>query len=707
MGLAEIGYRGRQEGSKWIDRIRADGERAMPRAVLTRHARAIADPDAARQLLRESLPKRFFAGSSGGSQFILRLQFPELGADIMRQADALLGQHFDLLGYRGLWFGSPIDWHLDPVWSKRAPMVHWSRIEVLDRGSVGDSKVIWELNRHQWMVRLAQAYAWSGDPRYADAVVRAIGQWIAANPVGYGINWASSLEVAMRLMSWTWALALLRDAAALSGDAPTEILASLHAHAAHVVKYLSVYYSPNTHLTGESLGLFYAGTLLSEFHDARRWRELGAATLVEQAERQISTHGIHFEQSTAYQRYTCEIYLHFLLLAERAGIDVPASMRSRIATMVEALAALRNPDDSMPAIGDADGGWLMPLVARSPHDCSGVFAVAAAMFDRADFAAAAGGPAPEVLWLMGEDGLRRFADAAQRDSRSEVSRIFIEGGYAVMRAGAGRERHQMIVDVGPLGCPVSSGHGHADLLSIQASIFGEACLIDPGTYVYTGEPEWRDYFRGTSAHSTIAIDGRSQAAPAGPFRWDNRPTATLLDWQSNPQFDLVDAGHDAYPSLSHRRRVLFVKPDFWIVIDDLAGDGTRAVELTFQFAPLAIALENGLWARATTERERVLWVVPLSTAPLSAAVRCGETSPPRGWMSPDYGRRIPAPSLVYSVTSTPPLRIMTVLYPHRDPHWRPEIEPIVNAAGLPVGVRVASARTLVRIDRPRIVIERD
>jgi hypothetical protein len=707
MGLAELGYRGRQESSKWIDRIRFDGDAPDPHAVLRRHAPAIADPAVAHHMLLHAFPQRFFRGATRESLTELLERFPDLGGDILRSADTLLEQRFDLLGYRGLWFGNPIDWHLDPVWSKRAPLVHWSRLDVLDRDTVGDSKVVWELNRHQWVVRLAQAYALSGEPRYAEAAMRAITQWIAANPVGWGINWASSLEVAMRLMAWTWVLALLRSAAALSGNALVTMLASMHAHAVHVGKYLSYYYSPNTHLTGEALGLFYAGTLLTEFRDADKWRDLGARTLIEQADRQISSDGIYFEQATCYQRYTCEIYLHFLLMAERNGIEVPGRTREHVLRMVAALAHLRNPDGSMPAIGDADGGWLMPLVQRAPSDCRGVFALAAAVFGQGEFASAAEGPAPETVWLMGRDGGPRFDSADQQPTQPKASRIFSDGGYAVMRAGTGREAHQLVMDTGPLGCPVSSGHGHADLLSIQASIFGEPCLVDPGTGSYTGDAEWRDYFRGTSAHSTIAIDGRSQAKPAGPFRWVGRPSSTLLDWQSNAQFDLVDAQHGAYyPSVIHRRRVLFVKPDFWIVVDDLTGEGEPEIDLTFQFAPLTVTLEHGLLAQAKTRRGRVLWIAPFSTTPLSAVVTAGATIPMRGWISPDYGQRVAAPALVYTASAALPARILTVLYPDRHPGLRPVIEPIFNATGLPVGVRVEPARTSVRLDYSPILIER-
>ena len=129
-------------------------------------------------------------------------------------------------------------------------------------------------------------------------------------------------------------------------------------------------------------------------------------------------------------------------------------------------------------------------------DSRGVFAVAAAVFNRPDFAWAAEGAAPELLWLMGGDGLRAF-DALHPAPPSDEARpgCFRPADMRVMRSGWAPDAHQMIVDVGPLGCPTSSGHGHADLLSVQCSIFGEPCLVDAGTYCYTAEPVWRDFFR--------------------------------------------------------------------------------------------------------------------------------------------------------------------------------------------------------------------
>ena len=693
MGFAEIGYRTRQASAKLIDRVSPAGSSAV-------------DPSTVASV-RRHLIDRLFTGVRPESIAIVRSEFGSARDALLVRADAALTKHFDLLGYRGLWFGDPIDWHADPVHGRRAPRMHWSSIDPLNPDTVGDSKVVWELNRHQWVMHLAQAFAISRDQRYGDAAVAAIAEWMLANPVGIGINWSSSLEVALRLIAWTWTLPLLRDAHALTEEFLTRVLASIEAHATHVEKYLSVYYSPNTHLTGEALGLFYAGAVFPEFRNADRWRATGCRILIEQVAAQLSDDGVYFEQSTCYQRYTCDIYLHFLILAARHRTDVPHDVRTRVAEAVAALLTLRRPDGTLPSIGDADGGQLLPLAIRAPGDCDGIFATAAALFGRADFARAAGEPAPEVVWLLGADGLAAFHRARAGHAPPDQSRILSSGGYAVMRSGQGADAHHLIVDVGAIG---SFGHGHADLLSIQCSVFGDECLVDPGTCAYTAAPEWRNYFRGTSAHNTVRLDGQCQAQPAGPFNWEQRPQATLLEWQSTPQFDLVDAQHDAYSqpgaSIIHRRRVIFVKPECWIVIDDLTGAGTHAAEWSFQFAPLPVTLVTGGIARADLPGRASCWMLPLSSMPVYAALHTAEMSPIRGWVSPDYGRRIPAPMLVYRARAPLPMRLVTVIYPNRrQPASIPAIEARYDDNGRPSAIGVPAVDRIVHFDA-QVRIER-
>jgi hypothetical protein len=682
MGWPEIAGRSVQALTKRLDRrglgLPRDSARGLA-GVLADHrdldavrTRLHAGDDAgAARLLHarfvERGPARFFAGAADPDMPArLASRTPDAARAIVDAADSIVAGRFDLLGYRDLGFGDPIDWHLDPVNGRRAPLVHWSEIDALDRTAVGDSKVIWELNRHQWLVRLGQAYRVTGDERYADAFASAVTGWMAANPPRVGINWASSLEAAVRIVSWSWSAMLFRDSRALAPELFARMLGGIADHARHIERYLSHYYSPNTHLTGEALGLVYAGLVFPEIARSRRWLRLGRHILLEQLGRQVLPDGVHFERATCYQRYTIEIYLHFLLLAGRNGIALPADVPERIERMVDVLLNLRQPDGSMPQIGDADGGTWLPLSPRRPDDLRGVFAVAAAIFGRADHAWAAGGCAPEVVWLCDPAAVETIDRLPARPPDTTAA-LLSDGGYVVMRSGWDRRAHQLAFDVGPLGCPVSGGHGHADLLSVQCAVFGEPAIVDPGTYCYTAEPEWRDFFRGTAAHSTVRVDRLDQAVTRSPFAWHARPSARFLRFSTTGTLDVAEAEHDAYARLAdpvtHRRRVLWIKPSYWVIVDDLDGAAAHAVEVRFQLAPLGVAVDASGWARVSGAEGSGLFIRAFSTAALTAEVITGATGPIGGWYSPEYGQRQPAPALVYRTTSRLPLRIATLLYP--------------------------------------------
>ena len=81
-------------------------------------------------------------------------RWPSAVTDATVRGDRLLAGLHDVLGYRGLRFS---DWHSDPVHHSRAPLACWADVPYLDP-SIGDHKIIWELNRHQWWLQLASAH---------------------------------------------------------------------------------------------------------------------------------------------------------------------------------------------------------------------------------------------------------------------------------------------------------------------------------------------------------------------------------------------------------------------------------------------------------------------------------------------------------------------------------------------------------------------
>src|SRR5262245_4141757 len=99
--------------------------------------------------------ERFFRGFLGIKRTVGEIKAPK---KTIERADRICDGKFDLLGFTNLSFGNPIDWHFEPVSGKRIPLEHWSKLDYLDAGVAGDKKITWELNRHQYFMKLGQAY---------------------------------------------------------------------------------------------------------------------------------------------------------------------------------------------------------------------------------------------------------------------------------------------------------------------------------------------------------------------------------------------------------------------------------------------------------------------------------------------------------------------------------------------------------------------
>ena len=358
--------------------------------------------------------------------------------------------------------------------------------------------------------------------------------------------------------------------------------------------------------------------------------------------------------------------------------------------MLDFILAVRLPDGSVPQIGDADSGTLVPLSRRAQDDVRGVLSTAAVLFGRADCAWASGGDTLDPLWLLGPDALTTFDHLRPAPPVRPPSRHFEQGGYVIMRSDWQRDGQVLIFDVGPLGGAGSAGHGHADLLSVQCAAFGEPFLVDAGTFCYTGDPVARDFFRGSASHSTVLVDGQSQAEPGGPFQWSDHQRAEIGEWRSTPELDFADACYRAHERgtgfVGHRRRVLYVRGRYWVIVDDLEGEGEHQVDLRFQFAPVELRLDGAWRASARSASGQTLVLHPFCARPWLATVHCGELDPTQGWISREYGQRQPAPMLQYRVQTALPFRIATVMAPVGAGRRAPVVSAMFDAKQAPVGI---------------------
>jgi hypothetical protein len=696
-----------QSGAKLLERhglspdAREPSDAAFSRLWSTHPgANRPADAETLLAHMRQRTTPRFFASFDDRQATVaaLRRWRPEAERATIARADRIRAGRFDLLGEHDLSFGDPIAWQWDPVANRHAPQAHWSLIPYLDPAVVGDHKLVWELNRHQYLVTLGKAYWYTGDEAYARTFATHLTSWMDANLPKQGINWASSLEVAFRAIAWLWALHFFRQSPALTPGLCQRLLKALYVHGRHLELYLSTYFSPNTHLTGEALGLVYLGTLLPEFQSGHRWREAGWRILTEQLPRHALPDGVYFERATCYHRYTADFYLHALLLAERNGGAVREHVADRLELLLDHLMYVTRPDGRTPLIGDDDGGRLMPLDERAPSDFRATLATGALALGRSDYAFVAGEPSEEIVWLLGSAAYDELS-ARTPAPPARTSVAFRDGGYFVMRDRWAADADYMILDCGPHGA-MNCGHAHADALAFELAARGCSMLVDPGTYTYTRSPRDRNWYRHSAMHSTVTVDGASSSVPGGPFSWYHVASTELSAWTAHARFDYVAGRHDGFTRLPspavHDRAVLFLKGDYWVIRDRVRSDGTHESAVHFHCAP-----------GVTVERESdavcmLRCAHPGHPAALRlAAFGAGGTFTCRpGSVSPSYGRREPAVICTYTVASTGSQEIITFLMPAERSGQAPEVTEHDALGGRAFAVRTAHSSDVVLVRTP-------
>lgn len=491
------------------------------------------------------------------------LQGTDFAAELIRLANEILRHRFPIFG-QILDTGDAIRWRRDYLRKVETAAVYFRRVPYLDVHRAGDHKYIWELNRHQHLVVLAQAYRLTEERRYLEEAAHQLESWIAENPLARGVNWTSALEVAFRALSWIWLDHLVGRA--LPPATRRALLEALYRHGCFLERNLSVYFSPNTHLLGEAVALHALGALYPDFPRSGRWRSIGGDWVRAQMESQIRSDGTHFEQSTYYHVYALDFFLLHALLAE-----TPPAYREKLARMAEYLDALLGAAGHIPLIGDDDGGRLFHPYGERDAFGRATLATCGVYLGRPDWIRSAGDLYEQAFWWIGS------VPRATAGAGSGSSRFFAGAGVSVMCAA----QVQIVVKAGGFGA--LAGHSHSDVLGFTCRDAAGEILVDPGTYTYVADPEWRDRFRGAAAHNTVRIDQHDQATPAGPFRWLDPPRVRVREWVSTAERDALDA-ECLYRGFTHRRRYVFLKPDVLFVFDQVEGPpGEHRVEQFWHF----------------------------------------------------------------------------------------------------------------------------
>jgi len=597
---------------------------------------------------------------------------PEIKSLTILTANTVSNHIFDLLGSGPTSLGDPIDWHVDFISGHRWKRSYYASIKPASNPGGFDIKVPWELSRCQHFIWLGQAYLFTQDEKYAEEFQRQLMHWVEENPPKFGVNWSCAMDVAIRIINWIWGFYLFQGASCLSEAFHQTFFKSLLSHGRFIFSNLEIYNTPQgkfttNHYLSNIVGLLYLGILFPEFKEAQKWKGFGLQELESEMFRQVYPDGFNFESSTSYHRLALEMFLSAVILARINDISFSEPFMQRLEKMLEVILHISKPDGTVPLIGDQDNGRLHRLkVWQDPQrewtDFRYLLAIGSVLFDRHDFALAAGDQWQEAIWLLGEDAIACREETSSVSVSTPIvhSKHFQDAGIVVMR---GKDTF-LIVDAGGNGQNGIGGHAHNDLLSFELFSQGHTWIVDPGTYVYTQNYTERRLFQSTAFHNTIRIDKKeiNRFDPLTLFGFLDDASAHVRRWVMDETFDLVDVEHHGYTRLKepilHRRQIMLDKDQgHFLIRDQLVGKGTHQIEanLHLGLGHYKIQHLDPLTIQCTQPEGMALVVFPVLGEGLGLTLS-------EGWVSMSYGQRETAPVLTYHQKSKTPKTIATLYF---------------------------------------------
>nr|MDO8112894.1 alginate lyase family protein [Candidatus Sigynarchaeota archaeon] len=455
------------------------------------------------------------------------------------------------------------------------------------RRSIGNSdvKVPWELSRSHHLVTLGQAFVLTGDKKYAEEFQLQVEDWIDQNPVGFGINWACTMDVGIRVANWLFAMDLFREHA-FSDQFLVRFYGSVYDHGQFIEKHLEHFGSLTiNHLLGDLIGLFFVSMKCEHFKKASYWKNLALKSLTREFKKQVHGDGVDFEGSTSYHKLVIEFLFYVIFYCQRSSISLPASYGIIAEKMLDFELAAINNDGTVPQVGDNDSGRLFMFNERPSLDHMYLLDIAGIFFKAPKFKQKPGITDFECAWLFDGKEITEWDMTAKNSSKDPVS-WFKDAGWVILKS----RNNSCFISCGKNGQNGVGGHNHNDKLSFDLQLDGVSIFVDPGTYVYTSNPRLRNRFRSTRFHNTVFIAGMEQNQLGSDLFKMAQASFPKIIAASETDDSGFFRGRLLYPSkLMHVRDVILNKHDTMVTIKDtITGKSLQSsclVEWNFTLAP--------------------------------------------------------------------------------------------------------------------------
>lgn len=446
-----------------------------------------------------------------------------------------------------------------------------------------DPEFIYAFNRMRFWPCLGQAYAVTGDEKYASAFASQLVHWVDTvkrdNPENEKA-WRT-IEAGIRMENWCKAMRYFEGSPAITEEVMNQFVASMTEHAEFIMGVWNSYNLMSNWGVLANHGLFVAGCLLPESERTAEYRREALRRLDQERRIQVYPDGVQWEQSPMYHNEVLRCFLDVVLLARRRGLPLPDGMEDAVHAMALADLAWQKPNGTEPMMGDSDDidqRDLVTLAAAIFKDGT----LKSAGYDRLDF---------DSAWELGAE------EAAAYEALSPVlpettDFALADSGNYIFRSGWGQNDTWVRFHCGLLG----AGHGHSDQLHFDLSAFGEDVLTDSGRFTYVYGPLRRE-FKDPTAHNTATVDGEYFYITTDSWECSKLCRAVNRAYYSDARYGYAEGGHLGYyeEGVFVNRRLIFLKPDILVIADEFYSGETHTYRQFFHWGETGRAeLENGL-----------------------------------------------------------------------------------------------------------------
>ncbi|MCA1759854.1 MAG: heparinase II/III family protein, partial [Bacteroidales bacterium] len=466
---------------------------------------------------------------------------------------------------------------------------------------VPDNEWVWQLNRMSFWEAMGKVYWHTGDEKYAKAWGEQLIDWTRKNPNDENHKYAwRSIEAGIRGYRWTGLFQRFIDSPSFTPEVLVAFLNSCHDHA----EYLMTKYTTRSNWgLMEAEGMAFIAITFPEFKNAEKWREEAFRRLNNEINIQIYPDGHQRELAMGYHLGCIGWFFRTYELAKMNGIEdaFPDSYLERIEKMCEIPMKLCLPNGTNVQFGDAWEG--------TPGQHNQRFLDWAEFFGRDDF-----------LYLA--------TDGKEGEKPDSTSYALSVSGLYSMRSDWNEDAVCLVLKCGPDG----GGHSQPDNGTFDLYAGGRNLMPDAGSYIYSGNPEGRAWFRQTKVHQTLTLDGKNS-------KYDPR----LLLWQPGDSLDILVVENKSYENLTHRRAVFFVDKRYFVIVDEAFGFATGDVAVHFQLAPGG---GDAIFNRAANSVQTGFnqgWNVFVQTQPQPGL----QLEEEEGWVSFKYTVKEPRPAFRY------------------------------------------------------------